>query len=160
MLVLASDSRLSPRFRVAAEDSVPVPDPVPAAGRDSGPRSALIRRSAPLALEVSIWDLDCVWPGMRSWVMRMDAERSELARFGLLWVSRVLDFGRPTRRPTAPAVGRRRVLCLFCLSHPPTLGGSRLSESDVLCSVAWRVFPGRRVAMSCGPRDPVASDEL
>ena len=35
-----------------------------------------------------------------------------------------------------------------------------MSESDVLCSVVWRVFPGRRVAMSCGPRDPVAIDDI
>ena len=93
---------------------------------------------------------------MRSWVMRMDAERSELARFGLLWVSRVLDFGRPSVRPSAPAVGRRRVLCLFCLFVPPSHPGGIMPvqvRRAVLCGGARLL--GRRVAMSVDLETPM-----
>ena len=72
----------------------------------------------------------------------------------VFWCAFLISGGRALGHPRRQWAGER-VLCLFCLSHPPTLGGSRLSESDVLCSVVRRVFPGRRVAMSCGPRDPL-----
>ena len=72
------------------------------------------------------------------------------------------------RFPVRPAVGRavaggeRRcgvVCCFVCLSHPPTLGGSLLSEFDVLGPWAWRVFSAG-VCRCLWTRDPVAIRRL
>ena len=73
--------------------------------------------------------------------------------------------GRFSVRPAvgrAVAGGERRcgvVCCFVCLSHPPTLGGSLLSEFDVLGPWAWRVFSAG-VCRCLWTRDPVAIRRL